>query len=245
MGRGKKRKPDSDTHGPIECRQPRTTPEADDPGDGTSKRRVSSPVRHLPLLRCGTATHVRRAPDEEPLAIQSSSDHVGDNASSGLQKTHGAQLNFGAGVLTQEASRPGDRYTSAEQVCETANKPRGTVILRIKSVKGELDAKIAILKGFDANEIMHFMRNVISLSQTMTQRHPLIFSGPQGDLCKCSGGNGVFIFQYGQLLEECKQVTIWTHPTPSIRSSCKCFSHSRPPWTRCCYPRTCANGRIS
>lgn len=209
MGRGKKRKPDGDTHCPIECRQPRVTPEADDPVVGTSKRRVSSPACHLPPLRRGTATHVRRAPDEEPLAIPSSSDHVGDNASSGLQKTHGAQLNFDAGVLTREASRPGDRYTSAEQVCETANKPRGTVILRIKSVKGELDTKIAILKGFDANEIMHFTRNVISLSQTMTQRHPLIFSGPRGDLCKCSGGNGVFIFQYGQLLEECKQVTIW------------------------------------
>ncbi|TKS65578.1 Serine/threonine-protein kinase PLK4 [Collichthys lucidus] len=198
----------------IPRRQPKSTPAVDDPGEGTSaksaKQRVSSPARHLPTLRCDTTTHVRRVPDEELLAVRSSGDHVEcDNASRGLQKIHGTQLNVGADVLIQEASQRQDRSTSADQVCKTVYKPRGTMILRSKSIKGELDTKIVILKGCDANEITHFKQNVISLSKTMTQQHPLIFAGPRGELCKCSRGNGVFIFQYGQLLEDCKPVAIW------------------------------------
>ncbi|KAM7392164.1 hypothetical protein PAMP_022797 [Pampus punctatissimus] len=107
------------------------------------------------------------------------------------------------------ATRARDPSPSADRVWKTAYEPQGTVILQGKKIEGELDTKIAILKGWNANAIIHFKRNVVSLSQTMTQRHPLIFAGPRGELCKCSGGSGVFIFQYGQLLEECKSVTRW------------------------------------
>ncbi|TKS92500.1 Serine/threonine-protein kinase PLK4 [Collichthys lucidus] len=143
MGKDRKRKADGYMYDPIEYRQPKSTPAVDDPGEGTSaksaKQRVSSPARHLPTLRCDTTTHVRRVPDEELLAVRSSGDHVEcDNASRGLQKIHGTQLNVGADVLIQEASR-NDRT----------------------------------------------------------------------DLLLLTRGNGVFIFQYGQLLEDCKPVAIW------------------------------------
>ncbi|TKS75721.1 hypothetical protein D9C73_010118 [Collichthys lucidus] len=164
MGKDRKRKADGYMYDPIEYRQPKSTPAVDDPGEGTSaksaKQRVSSPARHLPPLRCDTTTHVRRVPDEELLAVRSSGDHVEcDNASRGLQKIHGTQLKVGADVLIQEASQRQDRSTSADQVCKTVYKPRGTMILRSKSIKGELDTKIVILKGCDANEITHFKQN--------------------------------------------------------------------------------------
>lgn len=57
--------------------------------------------------------------------------------------------------------------------------------------------------------ILLFKQNVMDLSPYMTQRHPFIITG-QGKLFKCPQSNGIFIFQYRELLGECKQVSSWT-----------------------------------
>ena len=92
---------------------------------------------------------------------------------------------------------------------DVVERPRGTVILRGKEIKGEVDTTMVILKSNDESEITRFKEIVVALSQSMTGTHPLIFAGPRDGLCKCSRGNGVFIFQYAQLFDGCKQVSDW------------------------------------
>lgn len=87
---------------------------------------------------------------------------------------------------------------------------QGTVCLRGKKIEGEVDTTMVIIKCHQEKEITRFKDNVIVLSQTMTQLHPFIFAGPRDGLCKCSRFNGMFIFQYAQLFEGCKQVSNWT-----------------------------------
>ena len=88
--------------------------------------------------------------------------------------------------------------------------PQGDVILRSKRIEGEIDTTMVILKSQDEKEIQRFKDNVIVYSQAMTRIYPLIFAGPRDGLCKCSGRNGIFIFQYAQLFEGCKSVRDWT-----------------------------------
>lgn len=58
--------------------------------------------------------------------------------------------------------------STTKAVPEAVNKPQGTVILRGKKIKGEIDTTMVILKIHNKNEIACFKDNVILLSQSMT-----------------------------------------------------------------------------
>lgn len=146
---------------------------------------------------------------------------VSDNLKGALD-TPNAQVGSGVDTLVRGEAQGNDIAASvedspqppsestAEPVPEAVEEPQGTVILLGKKIEGEIDTTMVILKSHNEEEIARFKDNVIPLSQSMTRMHPLIFAGPRGGLCKCSRHNGMFIFQYAQFFEGCKQVVNWT-----------------------------------
>ncbi|KAJ7983599.1 hypothetical protein DPEC_G00375540 [Dallia pectoralis] len=102
------------------------------------------------------------------------------------------------------------REPNIEPVPNAGDEPQGLVSIRGKKIKGEIDTTMVILKSQNEREIARFKEKVILLSQTVTQRQPLIFEGPRDGLCKCSRRKDTFIFQYAQFFEGHQQVDNWT-----------------------------------
>ena len=106
--------------------------------------------------------------------------------------------------------KPPSSIPATEPVQDIGDDIEGRVSMRGKRIEGEINTTMVILKSTNEKEIARFKDSVVIQSQSITQMHPLIFAGPRHGLCKCSMRKDVFIFQYAQLFDDCKQVFNWT-----------------------------------
>lgn len=164
------------------------------------------------ILSCSDVDDVILSSDSKSLASENSNralDAVNSQFESGVDTLICRKVqraNIAASI--EDAPRLPSEST-ADPVSKAVDVSPGAVILLGKKIKGEIDTTMVILKSRDEKEIARFKCNVILLSQTMTRMHPLIFDGPRDGLCKCSRSSGVFIFQYAQFFEGCKQALNW------------------------------------
>lgn len=106
--------------------------------------------------------------------------------------------------------KPPSSIPATEPAQDIGDDIEDRVSMRGKRIEGEINTTMVILKSTNEKEIARFKDCVVIQSQSMTQMHPLIFAGPRDGLCKCSMSKDVFIFQYAQLFDDCKQVFNWT-----------------------------------
>ncbi|XP_035854735.1 uncharacterized protein LOC118494538 [Sander lucioperca] len=181
----------ADTEIPIQARRLKVT--SVDPGEGTSTAGPVRQEREEELL----PTRAR----EHPLG-----DTAGDSSHNCVRSNEPVQM-LSSSVLGDDALNGDNVSARSMSLNNRAVESPGEVILQVKQIPGELATHMAILKSHNGKEIKRFKDNVILLSQSMTQTFPLMFAGPRDGLSKCSRCNGVFIFQYAQFFEGCKQVS--------------------------------------